>query len=55
MSKVAEVRSVDDEKQLPSVQQPTRETFVDKQCVRSEEEIFSSVRLPCVAAKDGAT
>ena len=45
-SKLEEVRSVDDRKQLQRVT-PTRETFTDKQCVRSEEEmreIFAGVR-----------
>ena len=46
-SKVSEVRSIADGKQMPSVQQPTTEIFGDDQCVRSEEEmkeLFASVR-----------
>ena len=43
-SKVEELKGVDDGKQLQSVT-PTRETFADERCVRSEEEmreIFAS-------------
>ena len=37
-SKVEELKGVDDGKQLQSVT-PTRETFADERCVRSEEEM----------------
>ena len=54
-SKVEEVRSVEDERQLQSVP-PTRESFADERCVQSEEEmkkIFASVRpqLPVLPSR----
>ena len=38
-SKLEEVRSVEDGKQLLQHVTPTRETFADERCVRSEEEM----------------